>query len=167
MCIQGPAGRRAVRLERGKKQSQGNQADCCRFGDQGQGKKVGLEMMGALLRQQMRLRQGPTGFVQGGKRGRTAGQRAAQRGAAWLNATEGSGDSKLGTTGGVWCAQAGLYQVQHGRQQSVSGREERVGDEVKSRRIKSSRQGRGLDAAGSSCAPKGRRRRRRERSKRP
>lgn len=56
--------------------------------------------MGALLRQQMRLRQGPTGFVQGGKRGRTAGRRAAQRGAAWLNATEGSGDSKLGTTGG-------------------------------------------------------------------
>jgi hypothetical protein len=65
MCVQGPAGRRAVRLERGKKQLQGNQADCCRFGDQGQGKKVGLEMMGALLRQQMRLRQGPTGFRPG------------------------------------------------------------------------------------------------------
>ena len=112
MCVQGPAGRRAVRLERGKKQLQGNQADCCRLGDQGQGEKIGLEMMGALLRQQMRLRQGPTGFVQGGKRRRrTAGRRAAQRGAAWLNATEGSGDSKLGTTGGSGARAGRVYQA--------------------------------------------------------
>jgi hypothetical protein len=42
----------------------------------------------------------------GRQKRKTAGRRAAQRGAAWLNATEGSGDSKLGTTGvgSVWRA---------------------------------------------------------------
>lgn len=64
----------------------------------------------------------------------------------------------------LWRASRTVY-TRSGICRGLFGCEERVGDKVKTdQEFETSR---GLDAAGSSCAPKGRRRRRRERSKRP
>ena len=74
------------------------------FGDKLEGTrhKFALEVMGALLRLEMRLRQGPTGFDSrtGGGRGRRLGGGSSARRAAWRMLPKARGDSELGARQG-------------------------------------------------------------------